>query len=350
MNDYIELFKFSGAIIAWVVGGGFATGQEVLRFFSAYGWNSYLVICIDLILFTLITRSLILYGFVNKDQKNLKAYEFYCGKRLAKFYFFMVNISIVLYLSMLISAGGTIFGEHYHLSRFLGSFVFALGLLLVYLRGFRNMISFISKLGPMVIAFAVFIGIYCTVRDFANFQNLDKDIAALGPHIIGYNWLYAGVLYASSNFCAGGYYFPELGKLCSSRKVVNLSCLFGCISLMLTICMTSTSILLNGQAVASYEVPNIYLANSISPVLSIFITLLLTIAIFGSSCADMWSICSQFYQDDRKKNCILAACMLTVCLCFSTLSFSTVLGILAPINGVGGFLFMCLVIYKGFKL
>lgn len=350
MNDIKEIYKYTGAIIAWVVGGGFATGQEVLRFYSSYGWESYLIIALDLLLFTLITRSLILCGFKNKDKEGFHPYKFYCGDILAKFYFLMVNIGLIMHIGLLISAGGTTLNEHYYINRFLGSAIFAAGLLTVYLMGFNNMVNIISKLGPLVIVFAIFIGFYCTARDFGNFHNLDKAIQALSDKIIGYNWLYSAILYASSNFCAAGFYFTELGKNCSSRKVINISSVLGCTILMFTVGMISSAILLNGVEIAGFDVPNIFLTGSISSILSIFVTVLLCLAMFGSSCADVWSFFSQFFKNNKRKNQLFATCVLTGCLCFGMLPFSTILSILAPINGIGGFIFMCLVIYKGFSL
>jgi len=41
--------KYAGAFIAWVVGSGFATGQEALQFFSSYGYMSYGVLLINFI-------------------------------------------------------------------------------------------------------------------------------------------------------------------------------------------------------------------------------------------------------------------------------------------------------------
>lgn len=350
MKDFKEICVYTGAIIAWVVGGGFATGQEVVRFYSAYGWESYLIIAVDLVLFTLIIRSLLLCGFINKENQHFHAYSFYCGNNLSKFYYFMVNLGLIMHIGMLISAGGTTLNEYYDINRFFGSLIFAVGLLTVYLSGFNNMVSIISKLGPLVILFVVFVGFYCTIRDISNFQHLDKSIIALQDKIIGYNWLYSALLYASSNFVASGFYFTALGKLCSSRKVINISAILGCSILMLTICMVSSAILLNGEAIAAYDVPNVFLVNSISPVLSVFVTILLCLAMFGSSCADVWSFSSQFFRNNKRKNQIFATCVLGGCLCFGMLPFSTVLGILGPVNGIGGFVFMCLVIYRGFSL
>ena len=350
MKDFKEICKYTGAIIAWVVGGGFATGQEVLRFYSAYGWESYLIITIDLVLFTLIVRSLLVCGFEHKDDQDFHPYKFYCGTKLSKFYYLMVNLGLILHIGMLISAGGTTLNEYYEFNRFLGSVAFAVGLLIVYLSGFNNMVSIISKLGPLVILFVVLVGFYCTTRDLGNFQHLEKSIEALSDKIIGYNWLYSAILYASSNFVASAFYFTALGKHCSSRKVVNISAVLGCGILMLTICMVSSAILLNGETIAAYDVPNVFLATSISPFLSSFVTVLLCLAMFGSSCADVWSFSSQFFKENKRKNQIFATCVLTGCLCFGMLPFSTVLGIIGPVNGIGGFIFMCLVIYKGFSL
>lgn len=43
------VIKYTGAFIAWVIGSGFATGQEALQFFSSYGYLSYGVLLVNLI-------------------------------------------------------------------------------------------------------------------------------------------------------------------------------------------------------------------------------------------------------------------------------------------------------------
>ena len=36
-----NVVTFAGAFIAWIIGSGFATGQEILQFFTSYGSVSY---------------------------------------------------------------------------------------------------------------------------------------------------------------------------------------------------------------------------------------------------------------------------------------------------------------------
>ena len=40
-SDKKAVMKYAGAFIAWVIGSGFATGQEILQFFTSYGYYSY---------------------------------------------------------------------------------------------------------------------------------------------------------------------------------------------------------------------------------------------------------------------------------------------------------------------
>ena len=41
--DKKAVVRIAGGFIAWIIGSGFATGQEVLQFFSSYGYLSYAV-------------------------------------------------------------------------------------------------------------------------------------------------------------------------------------------------------------------------------------------------------------------------------------------------------------------
>ena len=42
------IIKYAGAFIAWVIGSGFATGQEVLQFFTSFGYMSYGAVLLNL--------------------------------------------------------------------------------------------------------------------------------------------------------------------------------------------------------------------------------------------------------------------------------------------------------------
>ena len=42
--NWKRVLILAGAVIAFTIGSGFATGQEIIQYFTAYGWQSILVI------------------------------------------------------------------------------------------------------------------------------------------------------------------------------------------------------------------------------------------------------------------------------------------------------------------
>ena len=49
--NILNIMKFAGAFIAFIIGSGFATGQEIMQFFTSNGLYSLVSIIISLILF-----------------------------------------------------------------------------------------------------------------------------------------------------------------------------------------------------------------------------------------------------------------------------------------------------------
>ena len=42
--NWKRVLILAGAVIAFTIGSGFATGQEIIQYYTAYGWQSILVI------------------------------------------------------------------------------------------------------------------------------------------------------------------------------------------------------------------------------------------------------------------------------------------------------------------
>ncbi|MBR4024441.1 MAG: hypothetical protein IKI86_04095, partial [Firmicutes bacterium] len=49
-----SIIRIAGAYVAWVMGSGFATGQEILQFFTSFGYKSFALIALNLVGFLLI--------------------------------------------------------------------------------------------------------------------------------------------------------------------------------------------------------------------------------------------------------------------------------------------------------
>ena len=65
--SYKNVFRCAGGFVAWVIGSGFATGQEVLQFFTSYGFASYAIILINLIGFLMVGTTLLKTGHNHRE-------------------------------------------------------------------------------------------------------------------------------------------------------------------------------------------------------------------------------------------------------------------------------------------
>ena len=76
MKRFKNIFRCAGAFVAWVIGSGFATGQEVLQFFTSYGYKSYAIILINLVGFLVMGVSLYRTGQKHKDVEGFSHFTY----------------------------------------------------------------------------------------------------------------------------------------------------------------------------------------------------------------------------------------------------------------------------------
>lgn len=344
-----NVIRIAGSMVAWSMGAGFATGQEVLQFFSSYGYKSFGVVLINLIGFILIGYFLMKAGFKHKHNKKFNHFKYFCGNKLGTFYTWLVTITLIFLIPVLIAGAGSTLNQYYGLNHYIGSAIMAILVLLAYLIGFERMISIISYLGLIMIAFLLIVGVSTLITDVSNFFNIEHYELSLTPYQPTPNWLISGLLYLGLTLFPGSTYYTKLGINASSTYEIKYGALLGGIMLVLSIGIISTAILLNGDATAGLDIPVLYLAAKISYILGTIFSVVLLLGIFSSCSAMMWSVCSRFTFKTRKGNHILAVIIAVFAYLVSLFSFGQLISTIYPIIGYIGLTFIAFVIYKSVK-
>ena len=83
--SWLVVLKIAGAFTAYLIGSGFATGQEAMQFFAAYGALGVLGAALSLALFIYICASLMLAGKHYQLTRNEDVFRFYCGDYVGVF-------------------------------------------------------------------------------------------------------------------------------------------------------------------------------------------------------------------------------------------------------------------------
>ncbi|MEG0292148.1 MAG: hypothetical protein RR420_06345 [Anaerovoracaceae bacterium] len=75
--SYVNVIKFAGAYVAFIIGSGFATGQEIMQFYSNYGIWSIGAVLISMFLFSWVGGSVMSMGLEHRGEEKqvLTAYS-----------------------------------------------------------------------------------------------------------------------------------------------------------------------------------------------------------------------------------------------------------------------------------
>jgi hypothetical protein len=109
----LRILRFAGAFSAWVIGSGFATGQEILQFVTSYGYQSYLVLLVLLIGFAVMGFTITGVAFAHRPGDEVsdasggfRHFNYFCGKKLGTAYYWIVPCVQVIPFSILLSGAG----------------------------------------------------------------------------------------------------------------------------------------------------------------------------------------------------------------------------------------------------
>ena len=340
--------KYAGGFIAWVIGSGFATGQEVLRFFTSYGALSYGVVLVNLIGFLFIGQLILTTGYEKKGIENFNPYIHFCGRKLGTFYSWLIPITIVLIMPVLISGAGATLHQYYGISTVFGSALMTFMVLAAYLIGFEHLVRIVSAIGPVIIIFSLMVGSATVIRDFSCFGEISTYEPILSQSQSSPHWALSAVLYISLTFLSGSTYYTALGQSAADRREAKYGAIAGALALIAAITIMNSAILLNGENTALLSIPMLYLAKEISYLLGAVFSVVLILGMFSSCSAMMWTVCSRFNRGGKRRNRIFAVFIAALTFTLGLFSFRDLVGTLYPMVGYLGLIYIGCVVWKGF--
>lgn len=344
-----NVLKYSGAFIAWVIGSGFATGQEMFQFYSSYGLYSIGIIVINLILFVYIGPHLLVTGYDNREIKDFNQYEYFCGKVFGRILKEVVPIIIFAIMVILISGAGATLEEYYGLNHYVGAAIMAGLILAAYLFGFNRLVSIIAVIGPVIIVFTVLVGVITLLKDYNNLDELPKYYEALETRQPARFWWFSGILYASYNIFCGSTYYCSLGASAEVRDEAKWGAIIGSVALILAISVMNFAMLANAGDIISLSIPTLFLANGISRIFGEIFSVVLLAGIFSSSSPMMWTVCNRFVKEGTNKAVAFAVAIAGIAFLCGMLPFAELVNKIYPYLGYIGIAYLICVIYNKIK-
>lgn len=340
---------FAAGFTTWIIGSGFATGQEILRFFSAFGYEGYLGILGNLLGFFAIGYILCRDGYRHRKEKDYNHFVHYCGKTLGTFYTVATPALLFPALGVLLSASGTALYEYYGVNRHLGSALMALGVYGTYYIGFQRFLKITEKTSPLVVAFVAVIALGATAKGVGALWEIPRHPIPLEGAKAAPSWVQSAIVYLSLSFISGSSYYTNLGKAGPGEREVKYGVILGSVVILSAVALMNTAILLNCENTSALAIPTLYLAKSISPYLGGAFSVILILGLYSSSSATLWTVAHDLKREEKGKNRVLAGLLTVVAYLISLLSFPSLVAVLFPFIGYYGLPFNLCVLGGEFK-
>ncbi|WP_196593816.1 YkvI family membrane protein [Pectinatus sottacetonis] len=349
-----KLIILAGALSAYWIGSGFATGQEALQFFAVYGINGILGGIIFLIIMSAITYILYGRGQINKFKNPYDIFEYYCGKLLGQAYiWYSITLIYCIFVVMLAGGGATI-NQYFGMTTYVGTGIIGILALGTALLGVEKLIDIIGVIGPVKIVFLAIIGLFA-LKTLAGQPTLLLSKASLMP-VLGFkaassSWLWSATLYAFLALIVSIPFQINCGASANNLKEARISGIIGTLGFTIAIILLVIGEIVYNHLIVNQQVPTLAIARYISPVLGLLFSILIVVSIYSAVASFLLMVVRKFAVDKTKKFNIIATVLTFIGVFFGgIIPFDELVNILYPFAGYSAIVFVCFMTFKEVKL
>lgn len=344
----VSTWKVAATYIGVIVGAGFATGQEVLQFFSRFGFLGLMGLIVTTVLFIAFGHIIMDLGKELHARSHLVIIRYAGGKVVGTAIDWIINFFLFGAFTAMLAGTGALFVEQFHLPGILGNVLMAVITAVTVLSGIQGVINSISIIVPFLFIAVIGTTVFSIVHT-------PPDIAAVPPVAEGSalisNWLLSAILYVSYNSVISVSVLGPLGVAARDERTIRNGAMLGGLGLGVTSVLIYLALSGNMGNVASLEVPMIYIAGTMSYAVQVFYALVLIAEIYSTSVGSLFGFVARVSGEKmppRKVKWIVIGAT-AVAFGASQVGFSNLVKYLYPLVGYGGIVLLACLMYVQYK-
>lgn len=329
-NILITAYSFVAAII----GAGFASGQEILCYFSVFGRNGFCGIILSCVFF--ITFTFAVYSFCIKNNINNYS-EFLINipyPFIKKTIYVLTGVFSFAVYSVMLAATGEILYQHFGISQALGALLCVLICSFLFCKGIDKVFSLNGIIGIFMTTVIIVCCLYILrYREYHVFSNNTRLITS-------------SLTYAGYNLITTTPVLVTLSKKFTSRKDALLSSVISGFTLLSIMTLIFCILAVYVNKINLGEFPMLTMALRQNRLLGLVYGILLIMAIITTMLASGGSLCETFSLSEKP----FLIWIIGFCAYFlSSFGFSKLINSAYRICGIVGFMLTFGIIYICFK-
>ena len=252
----------AGVYMGIVVGAGFASGQEILRFFTVFGMRGFWGLLLAGLFFAMLGWSALQIGHERQARSHRLVVFTALGPTAGRIMDLLITTALFGVFTFMAAGAGAVFEQQYGLPDWSGSLLLIALTVITILFGFGGVIRSIGIFAPILLL-AVYSISFLSLQRYADFRATTDAAAAAEPVIA--HWPLSALIYVSFNFVLAVAVLAPLGRRSQTGATRVGGAVFGGIGLFLTAMAIHLAMLAHLPASAQIDVPMLAIAESVSP-------------------------------------------------------------------------------------
>ncbi|MFD1176724.1 hypothetical protein ACFQ3W_10495 [Paenibacillus puldeungensis] len=328
MKNAVKVLQIAFTYIGTVVGAGFATGQEILQFFTRYGKWGVLTILLSTLLFIWLGTKMMLLAREIKASSYEDLNRRLFGDRIGRGLSIFTMVVLIGVNSVMLAGAGSVFMEHLGLHYQTGLWITLICTYLLLGRGIGGVMQLNSIVVPMMLILSLaIISNTAGTPGATRFFTLGTDSSLLAV------WA-SPLMYTAFNLSMAQAVLVPIGSHTASRRVIIIGGILGGAGVGFMLMAGHFALSAYMPGIVQYEIPMGSIAQQLGTTIQLIYILLIFMEIFSTFVADVYGVTLQLKQYIHVPPKWISVAILVICYVTSQFGFSSLLSVLYPVFGM----------------
>ncbi|KPU26575.1 hypothetical protein TR13x_09520 [Caloranaerobacter sp. TR13] len=317
--------------IGTVIGAGFASGQEIIKFFGVFGIKGLLGIIVSGILFCIIGIIILVSVYKN----DLSGYQEFLisifGDKLSTILEALILFFLFGGYCVMLAGSGAIFLEQFHLPYNIGIFIMGIATLITFLFSIKGISVVNEIIVPLLLVGITILSILVISKEGLVFSNYNgAEISITG------NWLTSSILYVSYNCIPVLVVMSTLSSIIPNKVEAIKGGLFGGLGLGILSAFILVPLLILYTDVFGLEIPMLKMAEYLGKNGKTIYSLILWCAMFTTAIANGFGCIRRVSKITMIDERLFSIFFVFLTIPMAKVGFSKLISILYPLYGIIG--------------
>jgi len=344
-GEFKNIIKVASIYMATIIGAGFASGQEIVQFFSTYYEGGFYGIILAGVLFSII-------GYIVLDKvyrERIRNYDELLFPMVGWGIGWIMEIAVSIFMlsvfCIMIAGMGNILSEKTGMSFSLGIVIVDIVCMVVILTDIKGIAAVSTVITPVLVAGIVTVGLYIITNKDTSVFNLTN-----GFNKLTNNWFFSALIYVGYNSIISIVVMCSLLPYLKTRKVGIAGGLLGGAMLCVIALILNSAISLFYPNAMSKELPVLGIVGKYNIVLSSVYTVILSLAMLVSAVTSGYCFIERVSSKVSINVKLITVVFCALAVPLSSFGFSTLIATIYPLFGYIGLFIVFAVLIQGIRI